>query len=448
MRVLGAVAVGLAAALFVGGAAGATSASACTFGGAFKTLHDRLPATVGACVGGEATDAASGWTTQPTTGGALVWRPDTGDAFFTDGARMVIAAPEGFDDYLIDGPTGAWRRDGSSTSDAGALHMPVSTDNGVGMHARVDLAIPGVGPSIAFARSYSSADTRVTPLGPGWTHSYNIRIRINSRGETVLVGPHGRSDVFQSGAGGALVPPYGVHTALARHADGSYTATLPTGTIWDFDSGGTLLQITDKTGTSRLHYGRTEQGVGNWGLVAVDDPQGRGQLTFRYNAASQLSEISDWFDPPRTVRFAYDDAGRLREVVDPDGRTTAYAYDGDSQRLMMILEGGRPAIVNTYDAEGRVATQRDARRVLAEGPPTAFTYAVGADGTRVTTVTSPTRDPAWLRTTVQEYDTMGRIVRSTVKPAADPASWIVETSSYDEQGRRRTQRVPTPGSTA
>ena len=69
----------VAAALVVGDAA---SASACTFVGGFKELHDRLPATVGACVGDEAPDAASGWTMQRTTAGTLIWRPDSGETFF------------------------------------------------------------------------------------------------------------------------------------------------------------------------------------------------------------------------------------------------------------------------------------------------------------------------------------------------------------------------------
>ena len=46
------------------------------------------------------------------------------------------------------------------------------------------------------------------------------------------------------------------------------------------------------------------------------------------------------------------------------------------------------AVTMTYDAQGRVATQKDAEGLIT-GATTTFDYVVNGDGSRVTTVTYP-----------------------------------------------------------
>src|SRR5439155_26525496 len=95
---------------------------------------------------------------------------------------------------------------------------PVQPLSGSYGYTKVDLAIAGRGPSPGFSRTYNSNDTRWTPLGPGWTHSYSARLTFAGTGvcAVVLVGPEGRSDCYALN-GGLYTPPAGVSTALIKN---------------------------------------------------------------------------------------------------------------------------------------------------------------------------------------------------------------------------------------
>src|SRR6266511_247238 len=74
----------------------------------------------------------------------------------------------------------------------------VHTLTGSYITSRVDTRIRGRGPAPLFVRTYNSNDTRIGPLGPGWTHSYAMRLADpgDASGAVILVGPQGRSDRY------------------------------------------------------------------------------------------------------------------------------------------------------------------------------------------------------------------------------------------------------------
>ncbi len=308
---------------------------------------------------------------------------------------------------------------------------PVITLTGSYSYSHTDLAIPGRGPSPAFARAYNSGDTRVGVLGPGWTHSYEIRLVDPGEwnGALLLVGPQGRADRYTRNADGSYTPPADSYTTLVKNADNSYTATHKDRTVWSFDSAGRLTGITDRYGNrSNLTYNANGQ------LSGVTDPAGRGSLSFDYDPVTgRLTGVSDWMSPARTVRYGYDGNGRLSSATDREDETTAFAYDGASQRLTTITDAnGHVVVTNSYDAQGRVATQRDARG-LTTGQQTTFAYVTNADGSKTTTVTYPATslDPAWNPRVVDYYDTLGRLIKRISKPTSNSAEDIVEERGYD-----------------
>jgi hypothetical protein len=165
---------------------------------------------------------------------------------------------------------------------AGLTRDPINTFTGSYLYRRVDIAIPGRGPSPAFARAFNTFDTRVGPLGVGWTHSYNIRL-VNPGGGTsdvLLVGPDGRTDRYTY-SGGTYTPPnnQAVLASLTRDgSNGTYKATHKDLTEWHFDTRGRLSKIRDRYGNeSQMTY---DTGTGL--LTQVSDPAGRGNLTLRY----------------------------------------------------------------------------------------------------------------------------------------------------------------------
>jgi YD repeat-containing protein len=302
--------------------------------------------------------------------------------------------------------------------------------------------MPGRGPSPTVARAYNSLDDRVGPLGPGWTHSAAIRLHTpgtgSCAGTLVLVGPSGRTDCY-SGAGPTYTPPVGVDTTLVKNGDGTFAATHQDQRRWEFDVQGRLTAIVDRVGnTATLTY---DAGTGR--LTGIADPAGRGSLTLSYDGNGRLWKVSDWLTPTaRVVEYQYEgsnqDVGRLLKVVDREGKITQFGYSGTSHRLTAITDAnGHVAVTNTYDAQGRVATQKDARG-LTTGQQTTLSYVTNGDGTKTTTVTLPatSHEPGWNPAVIDTYDTSGRLTTRVTKPTAASAEWVTETYAYDAANNR------------
>jgi len=314
---------------------------------------------------------------------------------------------------------------------------PVSSYTGSMSDSHVDIAIPGRGPAIEFARSYNSNDTRATTLGPGWTHSYNIQLVDPNDGsaDVILVGPGGRSDRYVW-TGSAFNPPIGVHRTLVRNADQSYTARDKSQTAWTFDPSGRLDQIIDRYGNaSTMTYNIA--GL----LTGISDPAGRGSLSLAYTNGL-LTSVTDWASPTRSVAYQYDANGRLWKITDREGKTTTLTYDGTSQRLATITDArGNVSLTTTYDAQGRVATQKDARGLIT-GDVTTFDYVVNPDTTRVTTITAPTTsyEPAFHPTLVDSYDANGWLSQRVTRPTSSDT--LTQLFTYDSAGNQTSITDP------
>lgn len=323
---------------------------------------------------------------------------------------------------------------------------PVQTYTGSYSYSFTDIAIQGRGPSPIFMRSYNSNDTRVGPLGPGWTHSYNIRLTSPGDGtdDVILTGHQGRSDRYTANPDGSYTPPPAVYTALVKNSDGTYTATHKDLARWTFHATGKLLRIEDRYGNISLLTYDDYSATGK--LTSVGDPAGRGSLTFAYDPDGRLQSVSDWMTPARSVTFAYDGVGRLSTATDREGNTTTYTYDGSSHRITAITDAnGHVVVTNTYDSQGRVATQKDARG-LSTGQQTTFTYTDNGNGTKTTIITYPSTsfEPGWNFKEEDTYDSQGegegQLAKHVSKPTSNQAEWITEEYTYDTHSNLSTLR--------
>jgi RHS repeat-associated protein len=379
------------------------------------------------------------------------------DQVFRNGEAYTNSAPNQEDQwYLDDGPINpAVEPAPANTSHNDPDHNsrrspdPVSTLTGNFAHTETDLAIPGRGPSPAFARAYNSDDTRAGALGPGWTFNYATRVRApgDGSGDFILVGPLGRSDRYTYVTStNSFTPPPTVHTTLVRNPDGTFTATEKDQTVYTFDAFGQLTRIADLYGNaSDLIWNGARQ------LIAVFDPAGRGSLSLAYApidgtvTSGRLLTVTDWLSPtPRRVVFGYDTIGRLQTATDREGKVTTYAYDGSSARIASITDAnGHVAVTMTYDAQGRVQTQKDARGLIT-GQQTIFAYVTNGDGTQTTTITYPasSHEPAFFPQEVDTYDTQGRLVQHVAKPAANAAENATTLFGYDANYNRNSVTDP------
>ena len=80
-----------------------------------------------------------------------------------------------------------------------------------------DVNIPGIGLSLQFSRTYSSAgDSAAGPLGAGWTDNYNMFLEQQSDSDITVVGGDGSGDAFSDPQhDAALAAMYGLNASKA-----------------------------------------------------------------------------------------------------------------------------------------------------------------------------------------------------------------------------------------
>src|SRR5579884_4196357 len=353
---------------------GITGAAGCDFTAGFAAIAQQIPGAVGQCLGPEQPLSDKG-SVQYTTSGALLWRKADNLTAFSDGLRTWLAGPDGLNERDV--------------SNEPAPLMTFDTYNGHVFYQRLDLAVPAPGPGLEFRLSYDSANTYAGPLGPGWAHSFDAHlIQGDGRTSLVLVREDGTGEYFDSNGGPLFVQrDWGPDTLT--HQNAGYRADFGNGQYWLFDHNGHVSMMSDKEGHAAVII--TD---GDGRVTQVIDPAKRGRLTFDYDpTGSRLIAAHDWLG--RSVQYGYDDAGRLQVVTDWRGKSTTFVYDGASPRILEVHGAdGQLLIANTYDDAGRLATQRDTRRVVP-GPPTTVTYDRHPDGTQVTTYSSRGLDGTW-----------------------------------------------------
>jgi len=269
----------------------------------------------------------------------------------------------------------------------------------------------GSGPypfSLSLARDYSSSRQDKGPLGYGWRHNLDVKAIADSSGfqgfgedsaidaaamivellvatDLLAVGQDmdkvliatlanrwgigqlidnacqidrpGDSDTFILLPDGSYNPPPGNSDQLTQNPDGSFHLRTKYGNLLDFTTDGRLAQLQDPQ-TNTVSYTYDVDGR----LTDVNNNLGRTFHLF-YDADDLITEVAD--HTGRKTTFTYDGLGNLAGVTDCSGETTAFTYDADG-RLESIYYPANPAnpfVTNTYDAQGRVATQANAEGV-------------------------------------------------------------------------------------
>ena len=319
----------------------------------------------------------------------------------------------------------------------------VATGPGSFTTSKTDVTVAGRGPVPTVTRSYDSNDTRVGAFGKGWKHSYEVRLVDPGDGgaDVVLVGPLGRSDRYVA-SGGTYVAPPGVLVSLTRNDDGSYTATGKDQSTRTFDGAGRLTALTDRYGNaSTLAYNASGQ------LASVGDPAGRGSLALAYHPSGRLASVTDWLSPARIVQYSYDASLRLETVTDRAGGVTRYSYYADDRIATVTDPRGNVSLTLTYDAGGRVQTQKDARG-LVTGQATSFTSVDNGNGTFTTTTTYPVASfGAWAATVADTYSsTSGWLTSRVSRPSATET--YTTSYSYDAAANPLTVTDPRGNTTS
>jgi RHS repeat-associated protein len=277
------------------------------------------------------------------------------------------------------------------TNPQGTSAEPISTGTGNYFYQHTDIVISGRGLPMTFARTYNAQDTYSGPHGANWTHSYNVLLAVNSTGAVIKWGD-GHGETFTL-SGTAFLPSPGVHSRLIANADGTFLLTRKDQVKFLFSSSSRLTSIADKNGNAiQLSYDTS----GN--LVQITDTVGR-TLVVTYDGSNRIAHIVDPIG--RKTLFGYDDGNNLVSATDPAGGVTQYTYDSNHRVISIILPDGNTLLRNTYDAQGRVMSQKNGRGF-------AWTYAYESPAPGQTTITDPRRN-----TTIHTYDSSMRIIAIT-----------------------------------
>jgi RHS repeat-associated protein len=217
----------------------------------------------------------------------------------------------------------------------GADPVVLSSGNYIAEH--VDLRLPGKGFPFEFKRFYNSkfSDQSGVPLGFGWTHPYNERLKDTGTNVLIVRGNGSTWTFFTNDSG--YIGEKGLFSSLVHNLDNTWSLVDKAQTVRLFDVDGKLLSMTDKnSNVLSLHYeGPT--------LTQIIDTAGR-TILLNTNTDGLISEIADPIG--RHVRFEYEQTNLVR-VIDANGQTNRYEYNQFHQ------------IVNAFDARGTLYLHND-----------------------------------------------------------------------------------------
>ncbi|WP_193241667.1 RHS repeat-associated core domain-containing protein [Streptomyces phaeolivaceus] len=241
----------------------------------------------------------------------------------------------------------------------------VNTATGAFSGVFTDAQQPSVGGGLDLTRRYSSDNTGNGSLGKGWTLPWDAKLVKDAGGNVTYTSESGAKHPYTKKSDGTYASPVTSRSALKSLADGTYTLATPDKRKLTFDADGRLTSDKNRSG-----QGVTYRYTGGH-LDTVTDAAGRVSTATYSGGALTSMQLADGL----SVDYGYT-GGQLTSVTGTDGKQVTYGYDGGG-RLESIQDAAKHYPVrNTYDAQGRVITQKDAL-----GKETTYTYRNGETDT-------------------------------------------------------------------
>lgn len=365
----------------------------------------------------------------------------------------LAATPRPAASMLACGPVGM----GAPCGEGGPAILPQTDGPGLGVgnpvHAasgnkyqrETDMpALPGI-LGLELVRHYNAFDTRVGPLGTGWSWSYDTRLYrvggglqiVQADGSRLAFHPSAQPGVATAERpGDGVVELLDAESAAPGHAAPAYRWRWRDGRRLEFNRHGGLIAILAATG-ERLSIERG--GVPGQPLfqhiLRVSDPAGRA-LYMHYSA--DASEVSGVMTPAGVVVYRHAQH-LLRAAVYPDGHWRGYLYEaayqaGGASRLTGIVagrpDGGRVRLNSwLYDEDGRVRRATQGEPDSLQGRLDMHYETAGANTAAGVTVVSH-----GVRTRIRTQVRGGRHVVEQVSGPPCPGCAPALRARYDEAG--------------
>jgi RHS repeat-associated protein len=321
---------------------------------------------------------------------------------------------------------------------------PIQLGTGSYEYSHTDFREHTVNDSLNFTRFYNSLNNSVnSPIGYGWSHSYNFHLNIQRNSSTQqdtlwsVQYPDGHQSGFiPYGTSGQSIPLYiGTQDSLIKNTGGDLTLFTKDNHRYHFTSAGVFDQMSDLNGNNTtLTY------TGN-NLTGIAGPGGR-TLKLTYNG-SNIASVTDPLN--RSCSYTYDANGNLISAKDANGNATTFTYDANHSMLSATNPLGNIIVNNTYDGKGRVANQLDA---YSQSTTIAYDLPLVGDAT----VTNPDNsqliahhDSSYRKTSVK--DELGFTKTYTYDANSNENSFTdengqVETRQFDKLGNLLVRNRP------
>ena len=318
---------------------------------------------------------------------------------------------------------------------------PIDVSTGAHLLNKKIMSVQGA-IKIAFELSYNSLNPMDSVVGYGWCHSHSIALVEGADNTVYVMWPSQRLTQYQPNGGGTYTNVNGdPQDVLIKNGNGAYTLTDKNLSVYDFNSAGQLITLTNRKGFKLNYTYQSNQ------LASLTEPISRRHIDFTYNAGGYLATISA--DGCGTASLSYDASHNLVEVTDPLGHDTLYMYNADHRIVIGVNELGITFFTNTYDSEGRVIEQDDA---LSSTPTGKLAYDTNDQGNYVSVYTDRNRnDKAYEHSSQYRLiglaDELGNIKLYTYdsygnRSAISDESEYVNRFIYDERGNL-TKKIDT-----
>ncbi|MDD3959776.1 MAG: DNRLRE domain-containing protein, partial [Oscillospiraceae bacterium] len=243
---------------------------------------------------------------------------------------------------------------------------------------------------VDFSRTYNSLSNRNTSFGRGWSFGfegscadYQYTIFPESGSPVVITIPEIKGVRLPDGSTLSFVLSDGEYVSnnsdntFIVNANGTYTLTTKSGYVYNFNSSGYLISVSDNLG-NMLSIGVNTAGK----VTAVTDTVNRNYLV-SYNPDGTISQIADPIgrtvtyqytnsrltgvtNPMSIVQYAYeyDSAGFLSGITDAThtlSKTLVYIHDGgeNNNKVYSATNNLGNTMTYTYDNINRTTTKTD-----------------------------------------------------------------------------------------
>lgn len=246
------------------------------------------------------------------------------------------------------------------------------------------------GNNLSLNLSYNSmlADY-VGEAGFGWSHEYEQHLEDYGSSIVLFMNPHTQISFISDEANrnisygslkedmivldgeseyvGTFVPVTGGSKdwKITKDTQG-YTVTADEKNTYRFDAEGRLVRM-DKNGETKISLIHEENSL------TIMDEITKDYLMLTYDEAGWMKTVSD--GNGRMVTLSHEN-GNLTGITGVDGNTSQYHYDDAHHMTLAVNALGKTYVTNSYDAEGRVLTQKEPGKAA----PIQISYTDTADG--------------------------------------------------------------------